>query len=147
MSVSFNVGKLGVTWSQLAVMKLCTVLPESRGCYKLFINNILWLRVKSFILGRWDSSLKYRDESFPCDRFSPYKWVEKVNRHILSIYNQKKMYANLNKYLVENRPDLHGWNLISPGNRRVWNVSWLNGFKFYPSKPGLCNHHLSLYLI
>ena len=32
------------------------------------------------------------------------------------------MYANLNKYQVENSPALPGWNLISPCNRRVKSV-------------------------
>ena len=30
-----------ITWSRLAGMKFCPALPESRQCYKLFINHIL----------------------------------------------------------------------------------------------------------
>ena len=41
--------KVVITWSRLAEMKFCPVLPGSRQCYKLFINYILGIHVKSFI--------------------------------------------------------------------------------------------------
>ena len=50
------VSKVVITWSRLAGMKFCLVLPGSRQCYKLFINYILQLRVKSFIPARKDPS-------------------------------------------------------------------------------------------
>ena len=50
------VSKVVITWSRLARMKFCLVLPGSRQCYKLFINYILQLHVKSFIPARQDPS-------------------------------------------------------------------------------------------
>ena len=50
------VSKVVITWSRLAGMKFCLVLPGSRQCYKLFINYILRLHVKSYIPARQDPS-------------------------------------------------------------------------------------------
>ena len=65
-------------------MKLCTVLPGSRQCYKLFINYVLQLHVK-FHPGKTGSHFctaeipPCRDKIFPCNRFSSPNRDEKVN--------------------------------------------------------------------
>ena len=61
--------------------------------------------------------------------------------------NSRKLLTNLNKCQVENCPALPGRNLISTCNRRVRSPSQLDGVKFHPSKPGSCNHHLSIHLM
>ena len=82
---TISLTKVVITWSQLAGMKLCPVLPGSRQCYKFFINYILRLYVKIIIPARRDPSFILtriplcRDEIFPCNRFSPPKRDEKVN--------------------------------------------------------------------
>ena len=47
--IRYSKDKVVITWSWLAEVEFCTVLLGSRKCYKLFINYILQLHVKSFI--------------------------------------------------------------------------------------------------
>ena len=51
-------------------MKFCPVLPGSRQCYKLFINYILRLHVKCFILARRDPSIVLPGSRFAGTKFS-----------------------------------------------------------------------------
>ena len=82
---TISLTKVVITWSQLAGMKFCPILPGSHQYYKFFINYILRLYVKIFIPARRDPSFVltgiplWRDENFPCNRFSPPKRDEKVN--------------------------------------------------------------------
>ena len=62
--------KVVITWSRLARMKFCPVLPVSRQCYKLFINYILRLHVKRFISARRDPSFVQPGSHFAGMKFS-----------------------------------------------------------------------------
>ena len=54
-----------ITWSRFAGMKFCPALPGSRQYSKLFINFILWLHGKSFILARRDPAFVLPGRNFP----------------------------------------------------------------------------------
>ena len=62
--------KVVITWSRLAGMKFCPALPGSRQCYILFINYVLWLHVKRFILARRDPSFVQPGSRFVGTKFS-----------------------------------------------------------------------------
>ena len=54
----------------IAEMKICPALPGSRQCYKVFINYILRLHVKRFILARRDLSFIQPGSRFAETKFS-----------------------------------------------------------------------------
>ena len=133
-----------IAWSRSVGMKYCPTLPGSRQCYKLFINHILRLYVKSFIPARWDPFFVLPGSFFAGTKFyhvisSAYLRGTKklINTYV---YREKflKRYTNLNKYEVENCPPLLRWSLISSCNPRVKSV----GCQFHPGKLRSCNHHL-----
>ena len=64
-----SISKVAITLTKFAGMKFCFILPGCRQCYKLFINYIVRLHVKCFILTRRDPLLYCRDEIFPCNHF------------------------------------------------------------------------------
>ena len=61
--------KVVITWSRLAGMKFYSTLPGSQPCYELFINYILRLHVKRFILARRDPSFVQRGSCFAGTKF------------------------------------------------------------------------------
>ena len=85
-----NTSYVVITLSRLAGMKFCPVLTGSRQCYKLFINYILRLHVKSFIPAR-------RDPSFvlPGSRFAGTKFFHVIASTRLS--GMKKLIENINR--------------------------------------------------
>ena len=107
--------------------KILPRFPGSRQCYEFFINYILRLHVKSFILARQDSSI-----ALPVSHFSGTKFSQ-VNRNIKT---------NLNKYRVENCPALPA-EIWFPQVIVEWNLSRPDWMKFYPIIRGLCYHQLS----
>ena len=69
-SAWFKVSGVVITWSWLTGKNLWLVLPRSRWCYKLFINYILRLHVKSFIPARWSLSFALTGSWFSGTKFS-----------------------------------------------------------------------------
>ena len=59
-----------ITWLWLTGMKFCPVLPGSQQCYKLFINYILLLHVKSVIPAWRDPSFVLLWSRFAGTKFS-----------------------------------------------------------------------------
>ena len=115
--------------------KLCPILSGSRQCYKLLINYVLLLHVKSFIPVR-----RYPFIVLPGSPFDRMKSSHVIPSARLSGIKRKckKIYTNTT------------WKTVPPCWYEIWfphiivgwNLSRLDELKFHPGKPGLCNHHL-----
>ena len=92
-------------WLHDTMIKFCPVLSGSRQCYKLLINYILRLYVKSFIPAR-------RDPSFvmPGSRFAGMEFSHIIDSAYLS--GMKKCFNTCLHTIV-------GWNLTDS----FWNIS------------------------
>ena len=113
--------KVVITWSRLAGMKFCPVLPRSWQCYKLFINYILRLHVKSGI-PPWPD--------LPRSRFAGTKFS-----HVIASAHLSGMKQWVNICLqrkIKGKCVENCFAMISPCNRRV-------KLKFR-GKPRSCNH-------
>ena len=91
-----------ITRSRLAEKKFCPVLQESRQCYKLFINDILFCNARILL---------YWYEIIPCNRFIPSKRDEKLEKSsfkksIETYFNRSKMFLFFTTHIMsvcENR--------------------------------------------
>ena len=107
--------KVVITWSRLAETKFCPVLSGSRQCYKLFINYILGIHVKSFIPAK-------RGPTFvlPGSRFAGTKFSHVIALACLSGMKKlinSSLWKNPKKYISKDR------SISFVFLRRIWGQS------------------------
>ena len=162
-----------ITWSQLARMKFCPVLPGSQQCYKLFINYILRLHVKSFILASRDPSFAlpgFRFAETKCSfvitsaRLSGMKMLINTSSEMyfygffqtnvwINFFILKRLHGKISSRQYQKRdPALPRWNFIHVIARyNLWRIYSIVGIptkqdriSFRP--PGLFSHQLEMLL-